>query len=404
MSKFCQRIPYPHTAISPFIAAVRDYFEHWVHPFNLVVMGNYQKAIQMIVQKAKDANLTSMGALSPILVFSPGMGEPVTQVDHNWKYSTLHPYQVKWNQLPINFYDGNSLSVITRRMSGPIDFKIFCDSAMERDDIFMSLHDAFRGLNKIIPLPRITQCLVVSEEIRLYHDEGEPISINWADSNLASQLIPSINRTKYYLPLKTQPWIQMSSISDASVFYGGDALPEYVLSGTLQYELEIPAMFVIETHQDIIRIDTVVNTGYIPSYGHWGPPAGEEGTDEYGGGLDIHSKLTDWTDLNKILGVAIIERNDKSIEMPTLARILQDYVLDVEAEDEEHIYPFDVTDIPWTVSKNNTVALIYDHLTDYTITGPNSITIDTGPALTSGTFELHIIHYESMVCGEKQRS
>ncbi len=170
MGQFVKRIPFPHSSIGPFISCIKDYFNEWVYDFKFTVVGTYQKSIQLIEQKKNEMMVEKMGALTPILSFTPQLVEPVIPVDLNWKYSNLHPYQVKWNQRPLIKSGSTYFYVITRRMMGNIDMRIFCDSPMEMHDVYLSVLDAFRGLNKVSILPRIKQYLVVANEILVYED------------------------------------------------------------------------------------------------------------------------------------------------------------------------------------------------------------------------------------------
>jgi len=133
---------------------------------------------------------------------------------------------------------------------------------MEAHDIMMGFHDAFRGLNKWIPLTQFNQLLILNNDIRAMTEDGELV-FKWEESTISHMLIPSIYSTEYCLYTPTSPAIMLESLTDASNFYGGTSMPSYALTGSIRFELEVPSMYVVETHAPITDIDIQIRTDYV---------------------------------------------------------------------------------------------------------------------------------------------
>ena len=93
--------------------------------------------------------------------------------------------------------------------------------------------------------------------------------MNLLDSNISHKLVKATNQYEYMIPIGTTPLLRLSSLTDASTFYGGTDFAEFALSGSLQYELEIPSILTLQTELDIrhiefnIRSTVDTNTGTI---------------------------------------------------------------------------------------------------------------------------------------------
>lgn len=380
MGQIVKQIPFPHESFGPFISCIKDYFNTWVYPFKYTVTGVYEKAIQVIEQKKTSGDWEKQGTLSPLLVFTPQLTEPVQAVNLHWKYSNLHPYQVRWNQKPFLEYHGNLFNIITRRMTGMIDFKVFCDSMMEMHDIYLAIIDGFRGLNKISILPRISQYLVVSDDIKLYVDEKEYIAIDWTESNIALKFFPGINKDKWYLPLNTKPQITLQSISDSSSFYGGDGLPDFSLQGTLGFEIELPVMMTVETHARIMHIDAEISTTYANNPGIVGIHGDEH-----------------FAYLNLMFAEILEDDGTTSSRIGTCPK---EYHVEIDTTGTVLEYPYAIPDIPWEVSKNNTLIFIYSEPQwDWDVQDEHTIRMNSGPVYENSKFDMQIYKFVEAECG-----
>lgn len=436
MGQLVKKIPFPHTSIGPFISCLKDYFNDRIYDFKFTVVGTYHKAIQAIEQKKHiNKDWEKMGGFSPILSFTPQLIEPVVPVDLYWKYSNLHPYQVKWNQAPLFRSGPNMLHVITRRMLGNVDFRIFCDSLMEVHDVYLSVIDGFRGLNKVSHLPWMKQYLVVSDEIRLFQDDNNIIAIDWEDSTIKLEYFPGINKDKYYIPLNIVPQITLQSFSDSSSFFGGGDLPEYSLQGNLSFEMEIPVLMTIETAVPIVDVDldVTITFGPDPNNGVDNPninvdPDGNPYTntnpsiDDIGTGhhqndqneLDellegkINYDVSDYL-LERFVNVLFLERepDENGISKLQVVRVFKEYFVEVNAIDVTIPYPVVIPNIPWLANSENTVIFLFNReVTQWQVdpTDPYSIILLGGFDLSNKQSEIKFYHFKEMKCSKKKGS
>ncbi|HPC34793.1 MAG TPA: hypothetical protein PLP73_03935, partial [Candidatus Absconditabacterales bacterium] len=310
-----KRVPYVHTTFGPFINALKLFLLTRVYNFNFAMVGTMDKAIQLIFQSKSDSNMLLQGPLMPMIVFTPSIIEQVREADFPFKYTTYHPFQSKWFQQPFIFQDGSALDIVTRRMLGNVDIRVFAHSLMEIHDIQMAFLDAFRGYNKWIMLTHLKQFLVIEDDVRLFTDEGVKF-LDWSKTNLSNMLIKSINKNKYYLQTDTDVQVRLDGLTDASEFYGGAGLSDYGLTGTLTYEIELPALYNLYTDLDIVDFDVNIYNIFAANY-------------------DPNMKI-DPNSVFKLIGISKEERNDKVAYMYTdeektlsLAEILRRTVFEI---------------------------------------------------------------------------
>jgi len=423
MGRIVQRIPFPHQSFGPFISCLKDYFNDVVHPFEYIVVGTYQKAIQLIEQHKNIDTLTKHGTSAPVLVFTPQLTEPVTPLDFDWKYSNLSPFMAKYNQKPIFEYEDNIFSIVTRRMSGTVDFKIFTASMMEMHDIYLDVLDAFRGLNRITIMSLVKQYLVISDTIRLYEDDHERLAINWEDTTMKDIYFPGINKDKFYIPMKTIPFMTLQSVSDSSAFFGGDGLPEYSLQGSLTYELEVPVLIVLETQIALNGIDVDIGTTYAPDVtdeaNHPGLEdsdhnpiiPGDDGdviigpTDGYGDPKYPNQKgfvgISGDED-SQMINIMFVDRQmDDDTIKTEVGRVLKEYRVEVVVDNTTLSYPYIIPDIPWVVTKENTLIYIKNkYQVNWEVEDENSVRMLDGETYTNTTFEITLFQFKEMVCGK----
>lgn len=272
--RICSPVPYPSTAISSFIGELKSLLLNQVYnKFEHVFIGSYNKAVQYIDQLNTDPDIVSKGGMYnklPMLVFTPTLEQPVEQTDWLWNYYTMHPYMASWNRPPIMFEDGTLLTMTTRRMRGNIDIKILCESQPEEHDIHMAFLNYFRGLNSVLPMNQISMQFVLSDKIKMLTDDNEEIVLDLNHSNISHRLVKTTGRMEYLIPISATPELKLTNLSDASSFYGGNDFAEFALSGSIQYELEIPSLLTLQTGVSNVKsliftvTSSIVNTGQGP--------------------------------------------------------------------------------------------------------------------------------------------
>lgn len=253
------QVPYPSKAIGDFLGEVGTLLQTKVYnKFKHVIIGSFNKAVLYLEQLNNDPNVTSEHGMYkdlPMMIYTPNLEEPVPQTDFLWNYPETHPYMASWNRPPIKFVDGSMLTMTTRRMQGNIDIRIFVDSQPEEHDIQMSFLNFFRGLNTVVPLNNITLEFCLSDKIKMLTDKNDEIVLDLLDSNISHKLVKATNQYEYMIPISAVPLLRLTSLSDASTFYGGTDFAEFALSGSLQYELEIPSVLTLQADVDIRHIE-----------------------------------------------------------------------------------------------------------------------------------------------------
>ena len=253
------QVPFPSKAIGDFLGEVGNLLQTRVYnKFKHVIIGSFNKAVLYLEQLNNDPNVTTEHGMYkdlPMMIYTPTLEEPVPQLDFLWNYPNMYPYMSQWNRPPIMFEDGTMLTLTTRRMQGNIDLRIFVDSQPEEHDIQMSFLNFFRGLNTVYPLNNMTMDVCLSDKIKMLTDYDEEVVLDLANSNISHKLIKATNQYEYTIPIATTPHLKLASLSDASTFYGGTEFAEFALSGSIQYEIEVPAVLTLQTHMNVKSIE-----------------------------------------------------------------------------------------------------------------------------------------------------
>ena len=85
-------------------------------------------------------------------------------------------------------------------------------------------------------------------------NENEEIVLDLNNSNVSHRLIKTTGKSEYVMPIAVTPTLRLTALSDASSFYGGNDLAEFALSGSLQYELAIPANLTLHTNMEYVTL------------------------------------------------------------------------------------------------------------------------------------------------------
>lgn len=272
-----KKIKFTHNSFSPMIASLKRYIRYWVCPdMNNIFVGSANKAIQMLHQYKQDPEIQKRGSLSPFMFLDFKLVEPVVNTDWAWKHVNGAPFLASRVFKPVIYQDNNILQIIPLRMSGRVDFNIFADSSLEASDLMMEFIDGFRGIGHWINLPEIKQFVVVSNEIILHKSSGGEETIRWIDTSVGEFFYRSINKEKVYIPVDTVPVIKMDSITDSSQYLGGEGLPNYSLSGSFTYEIEIPKMINMLTQAYVKDVEVDVDVGLVTEEDKEDKPGGKE--------------------------------------------------------------------------------------------------------------------------------
>ena len=409
-TKICKRVQFPHVGLSAFYKAFKAYILSDVYEFNTIILGHFQKAIQVIAQKKADPKYLSHGPFNPICILTPNVPEMVQQTDFVWKFSSMHPLMINMFQKIYSFQDGTAFNIMTRRMTGNIEYRIFADSVMEIHDINMALLDAFRGIGRWLPIEDLQMHIVLNDTIRLYTEQGVNI-LDWNKANMGKEFFRGLGTDKYYIPVKIDPIFNLQSISDMSNFYGGDVLPEYSLGGTISYEIEVPALITVVTEYDIVKIDFTFDVDYThgDSNGTVGTSVGNFDT-ESRNDLDAPASTTQDKKFPDYYNgdITIIDGNiynPLDEETSKYVKIIDEYTYQICTTTGTALtYPQSIPDVPFNLLLSNIAVLINNRIlpkSDYEVLDEHTLSIKKGPAITEGCITVTIYQFYYMKCQKR---
>ena len=264
-----------HNILADYYRSVLDYMETLYPRFEHKVIGTYDKGIQYIVAQAENNRETDQPNL-PAVILNP-VGE-VNYADANtgaiqlWRFPNLMSGFGKRLFEPI-YQDSNiELGVIFSRLKGEFEVFILCNSYYEYIDLRMMFLQYFGGLERYIMPQYFNSFIILPDEIKTYDYEndvtGQSYTCDWSGTGLYDHLVKSTNTNEVVFPCKIKPIMKLTSISDGSDRYGGgDALPDWKLNLSIEYEIEIPTTLTLTTDNRLTSIDWEIRTGSAYSDG-----------------------------------------------------------------------------------------------------------------------------------------
>lgn len=256
------RIKYPHIALGSFARAFRDYIHYGVYDkFNGIVFGNYNKAIQNYLQAARANESGVIDIALPIFSYTFQIDGIDEKTDMPWRSTTFLPGISRG--IYDSFYKDKDfeLKVIYRRLKGTINSNIYCSSEAELLDIQMAFFDGFRGLN-VFNKTAIRAMTILPKEIVFTDYMGRTIGRSLTGNMITKAFVPSVNSDQYYIYNDINAIINMGSISQSSNYYGGSSLPDYNLTASFNFEIDIPQYIMCLALEDYVSIDINIDVSY----------------------------------------------------------------------------------------------------------------------------------------------
>ena len=258
------RLQYPHIALGSFARAFRDYIYYQVYRgFQGIIFGSYNRAIQSYLQRMKidntGDNLVDIGL--PLFNYTFQIDNPDDKLDLPWRNTTYFPGAAR--VLYPSFYidDDFELKVVYRRLKGTINMNIYCSSEAEQLDIQMLMYDGFRGLNTFSSA-QIRAMTVLPDSLLFIDNHGRRITKALTSNKISKAFIPSINSTQYYIYNNITAILNLNSLSNSNNYYGGTGLPDYTLTGTVNFELDIPSYVMCLARTNYSGIEINLYTEY----------------------------------------------------------------------------------------------------------------------------------------------
>jgi len=274
-----------HSVYAEFFSDMLEYFK-WTYPrFEYTVIGTYHKAVEYITKKIElnqregdMPNRTSL-ILNPTGEF--GIADANAGGRQLWRFPNLAPGFTFKLFDPI-YKDANvEITPGFQRMKGEIELIMLIESFYEYCDLRMYFLNLFGGLERIIEPQFFTSFIVIPEElINFQYDNeytGESYVLDWASAGAYQHVVQTTAKEELVVPINVKPQISLASISDASTRYGGaDRLPDWRLSATINYEIELPVWLILKTDYLVENINLNIRYGSTYSaYNDFQPPEGK---------------------------------------------------------------------------------------------------------------------------------
>jgi hypothetical protein len=136
----------------------------------------------------------------------------------------------------------------------------------------------FGGRDRIIYPRFFSSFIILPDELINYEYTneytGERYRIDWQGAGARTELVRSTARDELVLPCNIKPQIALTGLSDGSQRYGGaDRLADWRISATINYEVEIPNYFILQSDYLALGMDVEVRYGSaFSAYNDYQPP------------------------------------------------------------------------------------------------------------------------------------
>jgi hypothetical protein len=280
------RYHFIHNVYAHFFNDLLDYFSTYLYPrFEYTVVGTYDKAVEYL-EKCQQYERETDKPLLPALILNPS-GEFDT-ADANsggrqlWRYPNL---SYGFNKRLFNpvYQDENLLATVSFiRMKGEVELLMLLNSFYEYCDIRMLFINIFGGRDRIIYPRFFSSFIIIPQELIDYEYTNEytglTYRIDWEKAGAESKLVRSTARDEIVIPCRIKPQISMVSLGDGSQRYGGaDRLADWRLTATINYEVEIPNYFILQSDYLALGADVEIrygstfsaNNDYQPPINRW---------------------------------------------------------------------------------------------------------------------------------------
>ena len=103
-----------------------------------------------------------------------------------------------------------------------------------------------------MPAFKFNSFIILPEELinYEYYNEvtGLRYNLDWSQCGAWNQLVETTARNEYVIPCKIKPRFRFTAMSDGSTRLGGtEKLPDWRLSFTVEYEVEVPSFIILES-------------------------------------------------------------------------------------------------------------------------------------------------------------
>lgn len=264
-----QKQLFVHMVMAHFYKDTLDYFSVKLYPrFKYRLISTYNKAVQYM-RDQKDLNQEVNNPLKPAIILDPNLDIDLS--DYLGKQFFRFPQFLDANsslnrRMLCNIYQDSNimLNLLHTRIKGEIKLTSFLCSIYELIDFRIMLLNLFGGTGRYIYPMAFKSYFVVPSEINSYSysnsETKESYKLNLNQVGVKTQLIETINTNEFIYPIQLKPWFKLVSINDESSKSSTDDLEDFILSATIEFELEIPTSMII--YKDYMADKVVLNVGY----------------------------------------------------------------------------------------------------------------------------------------------
>lgn len=261
---------YVHNVFANFFKDFMDYMSKHLYPrFEYTVIGTYDKAVEYIMKECQYGREVSKPML-PALILNPSgdfdLADANTGGHQLWRFPNLAPGMVKYIYDPIYKDENVQITVGFMRIKGDIELLMLLNSFYEYCDLRMLMLQIFGGYERWIYPQFFNTFIILPEEVVNYEYNnpytGQRYTLDWERYGAYRHLVKTINKEELVIPCNIKPTYKLNGFSDPSNRYGGaDAMADWRLGATINYELEVPAWIITQSDYLTEDINIYINTG-----------------------------------------------------------------------------------------------------------------------------------------------
>ena len=276
------RYHFIHNVYASFFADMLDYFSTYLYPrFEYTVVGTYDKAVEYL-EKCQQYERETDKPLLPALILNPSgefdNADAMSGGKQLWRFPNL-AYGLNKRLFDPVYQDENLLATVSfMRIKGEIELLMLLNSFYEYCDIRMLFLNIFGGRDRIIYPRFFSSFIILPDELLNYEYTneytGQHYKIDWFGAGARRELVRSTAREEVVIPVRIKPQISLVSLGDGSSRYGGaDRLADWRLTATINYEVEMPNYFILQSDYLALGMDLEIRYGStFSAYNDFQPP------------------------------------------------------------------------------------------------------------------------------------
>jgi len=267
------RYHFIHNVYAHFFDDLLDYFSTYIYDrFQYTIIGTYDKAVEYL-NKCQQYERETDQPLLPALILNPSgefdNADTSSGGKQLWRFPNL-AYGLNKRLFDPVYQDEQLLATVSfMRMKGEVELLMLLNSFYEYCDVRMLFLNIFGGRDRIIYPRFFSSFIIIPDELLNYTYTNEytglTYKMDWEKAGATEQLVRSTAKNEIVIPCRIKPQISMVNLSDGSQRYGGiDKLADWKLSATINYEVEVPNYFILQS--DYLSLEANLEIRYGSTY------------------------------------------------------------------------------------------------------------------------------------------